>query len=237
MLPLYKHNIPSIINVILIEQTTAIQLKQLTVSIAKCHSKRVHKEYYCCTVKLIRAFESLVFNISIIIWYIYNLSPLLFLCLHSFLQGFSSVITSYQESESTTDQNGWSNNCNMHWTNHTTTCHSTTYPHCTVYMYALDTLYFQSDLIIAEVSTSSSSVRFLRAGCLSWHPTNSVKALKGWLMRCWHGYLLVQSANRLHMVQLMPLPPRHVCFRKIQNGLSFLVQTHLYSPLVPDKGS
>ena len=26
--------------------------------------------------------------------------------------------------------------------------------------------------------TSTSSVRFLRAGCSSWHPTNSVKALK-----------------------------------------------------------
>ena len=40
-------------------------------------------------------------------------------------------------------------------------------------------------------------------------------------MRCWRGYLLEQSANSLHMVQLMPLPPHHVCFSKIQNGLSF----------------
>jgi len=25
----------------------------------------------------------------------------------------------------------------------------------------------------------------------------------------------------LHMAQLMPLPPHHLCFSKIQNGLSF----------------
>ena len=32
---------------------------------------------------------------------------------------------------------------------------------------------------------------------------------------------LEQSANDLHMVRLMPLPPDHLCFSKIQNGLSF----------------
>ena len=32
---------------------------------------------------------------------------------------------------------------------------------------------------------------------------------------------LEQSANDLHMVRLMPLPPHHLCFSKIQNGLSF----------------
>ena len=32
---------------------------------------------------------------------------------------------------------------------------------------------------------------------------------------------LEQSANDLHMVQLMPLPSHHLCFSKIQNGLSF----------------
>ena len=37
-----------------------------------------------------------------------------------------------------------------------------------------------------------------------------------------------RSANSLHMVQLMPLPPHHVCFSKIQNGLPLVV---------PDKGS
>ena len=32
---------------------------------------------------------------------------------------------------------------------------------------------------------------------------------------------LEQSANDLHMVWLMPLPPHRLCFSKIQNGLSF----------------
>ena len=32
---------------------------------------------------------------------------------------------------------------------------------------------------------------------------------------------LERSANDLHMVQLMPLPPHHLCLSKIQNGLSF----------------
>ena len=32
---------------------------------------------------------------------------------------------------------------------------------------------------------------------------------------------LERSANDLHMVQLMPLPPHHLCFSTIQNGLSF----------------
>jgi len=32
---------------------------------------------------------------------------------------------------------------------------------------------------------------------------------------------LEQDAVELHMVQLMPLPPRYLCFRKIENGLSF----------------
>ena len=31
---------------------------------------------------------------------------------------------------------------------------------------------------------------------------------------------LEQSANDLHVAQLMPLPPHHLCFSKIQNGLS-----------------
>ena len=49
----------------------------------------------------------------------------------------------------------------------------------------------------------------------------SIRLVKIWLMRCWRGYLLEQSANSLHMVQLMPLPPHPFCFIKIQNGLSF----------------
>ena len=32
---------------------------------------------------------------------------------------------------------------------------------------------------------------------------------------------LERSANDLHMVWLMPLPSRRLCFSKIQNGLSF----------------
>ena len=48
-----------------------------------------------------------------------------------------------------------------------------------------------------------------------------IRPVKIRLMRCWRGYLLQRSANSLHMVQLMPLPPHHVCFSKIQNGLSF----------------
>jgi len=35
--------------------------------------------------------------------------------------------------------------------------------------------------------------------------------------RCWRGFLLERCANSLHMVQLMPLPPHHVCFSKIWN--------------------
>ena len=48
-----------------------------------------------------------------------------------------------------------------------------------------------------------------------------IQPIKIWLMRCWRGYLLERSANSLHMVQLMPLPPHHVCFSKIHSGLSF----------------
>jgi len=35
---------------------------------------------------------------------------------------------------------------------------------------------------------------------------------------------LERSANDLHMAQLMPLPPHHLCFSKIQNGLSLWYQ-------------
>ena len=40
-------------------------------------------------------------------------------------------------------------------------------------------------------------------------------------MRCWRGYLLEPSAYSLHMVQLVPLPPHHLGFSKVPNGLSF----------------
>jgi len=57
--------------------------------------------------------------------------------------------------------------------------------------------------------------------------------VKIWLMRCWHGYLLERSANCLRMVQLMPLPPRHVCFSKIQISISWYWLTWV----VLDRGS
>ena len=44
---------------------------------------------------------------------------------------------------------------------------------------------------------------------------------------------LEQSANSLHMVQLMPLPPHHVFFSKIHNGFSFWYRL---TRVVPDKG-
>ena len=37
---------------------------------------------------------------------------------------------------------------------------------------------------------------------------------------------LDQGADDLHIVQLMPLPPRHPCFIKIQIGLTFLVMAY-----------
>jgi len=37
---------------------------------------------------------------------------------------------------------------------------------------------------------------------------------------------LKQSANDLHMVHLMPLPPITLCFVKIQKGLTFLVPAY-----------
>ena len=44
---------------------------------------------------------------------------------------------------------------------------------------------------------------------------------------------LEQGANDLHMVQLMPLPPDHLCFSKIFNCLSFWYKL---TQLVPTKG-
>jgi len=44
---------------------------------------------------------------------------------------------------------------------------------------------------------------------------------------------LERGANDLHMVQLMPLSPGHLCFGKIQNGLSFCYRL---TWLLPDKG-
>ena len=44
---------------------------------------------------------------------------------------------------------------------------------------------------------------------------------------------LEQGTNGLHMDQLMPLPLRHLCFTKVQNGLSFWYQLNR---VVPDEG-
>ena len=40
-------------------------------------------------------------------------------------------------------------------------------------------------------------------------------------MRCWHGYLSGAKCKCKRMARLMRLPPRHLCFSKIQNDLSF----------------
>jgi len=37
---------------------------------------------------------------------------------------------------------------------------------------------------------------------------------------------LEQGANDFHMVQLMPMPPNHFWFIKIQNDLTFLVSAY-----------
>jgi len=58
----------------------------------------------------------------------------------------------------------------------------------------------------------------LLVGCQEGHPAhkNLTDELPAWLSSG-----AKRSANGLHMVQLMPLPPHHVCFSEIQNGLSF----------------
>jgi len=44
-----------------------------------------------------------------------------------------------------------------------------------------------------------------------WHcrlgVRKSIQPVKNWVMRCWRGYLSGATANDLHMVQLMPMPP------------------------------
>ena len=52
---------------------------------------------------------------------------------------------------------------------------------------------------------------------------------------CGAGMVMVmkRSANDLHMVQLMPLPPLHLCIIKIQNGSSFW---YWLTQVVLDKG-
>ena len=50
----------------------------------------------------------------------------------------------------------------------------------------------------------------------------SVARRASWLQ--WYTGIVVcleQGVDDLHMVQLMPLPPHHLCFRKMPNSLSF----------------
>jgi len=62
--------------------------------------------------------------------------------------------------------------------------------------------------------------------------TSSIQPLKNWVMGCWHGSCLEQSAD-LHMAQLMPLPVTVSCFSKIQIGLPFWYRL---TRVFPDKG-
>ena len=82
---------------------------------------------------------------------------------------------------------------------------------------------------IAYVFVCAFSPLTLLVGCQEGHP-----ARKNLTDEVLDGYHLEQSANSLHLVQLMPLPPRHVCFSKIQNGLSFWYRL---TWVVPNKGS
>ena len=69
----------------------------------------------------------------------------------------------------------------------------------------------------------------LLVGCQEGNPAhkNMTDEVLAWLSSG-------QKCNSLHTVQLMPLPPHHVCFSKIQNGLSFSYQL---TWVVPSKGS
>ena len=42
------------------------------------------------------------------------------------------------------------------------------------------------------------------------------------------------ATNEVHVVQLTPLPPHHVCFSKVENGLSFWYRL---TWIVQEKGS
>ena len=80
----------------------------------------------------------------------------------------------------------------------------------------------------------NSELRPLVLWCCWLCVRKSIRPVKIWVMRCLCGYLLEWSASSLHMVQLMPLPPHHVCFSKNQNGLSFWYRL---TWVVPDTGS
>ena len=59
----------------------------------------------------------------------------------------------------------------------------------------------------------------LLAGWQEEHP--ACKSLSDEVLAWLDVWTLERDTNDLHMVQLMPLPPHHLCFRDIQNGLSF----------------
>ena len=59
-----------------------------------------------------------------------------------------------------------------------------------------------------------SSALTLLVGGQEEHPAQKISEDSGVVI------FLQRGANDLHMVQLMPLPPDHLCFSKIQNGLS-----------------
>ena len=78
--------------------------------------------------------------------------------------------------------------------------------------------------------------------CCVWWPTvlwccwlavmKGIWPIKIWVLSCWHGYLLERSANSLRIFQLIPLPPHHVWFSKIQNGLSFWYRLTWVVPVI-----
>ena len=87
----------------------------------------------------------------------------------------------------------------------------------------------KNTLVPVHMQQLAFSALTLLVGCQEGHPAwkNLIDEVLAWLSSG-------ASANRLHMVQLMPLPPHHVCFSKIQNGLSFWYRL---TWVVLDKGS
>ena len=83
-------------------------------------------------------------------------------------------------------------------------------------------------------SKISASLRLSQKPSVLWHcwlgVRKGIRPVKTWLMRCWRGYLLQQSANSLHMVQLMPLPPHHLLLQQNPEWFILLVPTHLGCP-------
>ena len=53
-----------------------------------------------------------------------------------------------------------------------------------------------------------------------WHcrlgGRKSIQPVNTWVMGCWHDYLSEARCKDLHIVHLMPLPPHHLCFRKLR---------------------